>query len=69
MREAHCLHLLSEVRGRGPHESEGPERPGWGLRRVVKPYSVVNGKKKKKGQNVKRLLSREDLADVIVIHL
>lgn len=55
--------------GRGLHESEGPERPGWGLRRVVKPYSVVDEKKKKKGQQVQRLLSREDLADVIVIYL
>lgn len=55
--------------GRGLHESEGPERPGWGLRKVVKPYSVVDEKKKKKGQQVQRLLSREDLADVIVIYL
>ena len=53
--------------GRGPHESEGSERPGWGLRRVVKPYSVVD--EKKKAKNVKRLVSTEDLAAVIVIYL
>ena len=42
------------------------EGPGRGLGRAVKSYSITDGKE---SQNVGRLLSRENIADVVVIIL
>lgn len=54
--------FLVEVEGRGPQRVRG-QRPGWGLGSVVKSYPVMD---KREGQNVRRLLGREELADDVV---
>lgn len=65
MRGSNCVHHLSEVGGISPQRGRG-YRPGQGLGRVVKSYSIMDGKE---SQNVGRLLSRENIADVVVIIL
>lgn len=60
MRETNCLHLC-ELGVRGPHENEG-----LGPGKCSQASSLTD---EKGGQNVQRLLSREELADVVVIYL
>lgn len=63
MRGSNCVHLLNEVGGISPQTGRG-HRPGRGLGRVVKSYFIMDGKE---SQNVGRLLSRENIADVVII--